>query len=211
MVETGLDLLERGEPAASMLMAEAGAELGLEGVERLTREIARYYESNPDVAVWGEWDPFLEQAFEGADLIAPGENGVIGQFLSADARERILVLLSNSRNPTVRTLLATRELATYRRFMPVFSAAGQPLEATINLTALLAQSEQFSSNAAREIRAMSGDAIATGEAAGIERLYADILALGRQFNWGQLTALVRAAATTESFGKLCQLLHRLRL
>jgi len=209
VVETGHDLLERGEVAASVLLAEAGAELKLEGVERLTREVAGYIEVNPDVAVWGEWDPFLEQAFRGAEPGVPGENGVIGQFISADARERVLALLSNSRSPTVRVLLATRDLTTYRRFMPVFSAAGQPLEATINLTALLTQSEQFSTNAAREIRAMAGDALATGEAAGIERLYADLLSLGRRFNWGQMTALVRPAATTETFGKLRQLLQRL--
>jgi hypothetical protein len=190
-------------------MAEAGAEMNLDGFDRLTRGVARYYETNPDLAVWGEWNPFLEQAFEGSDPGVPGKNGVIGQFLSKDARARVLALLSNSRNPTVQAVVATRELTTYRKFMPVFSAAGQPLEATINLAALLSQSEQFSTNAAREIRAVAGDALATGEAAGIERLYVDLLALGRRFDWGQLTALVRTAATTETFGKLRQLLQRL--
>jgi hypothetical protein len=89
----------------------------------------------------------------------------------------------------------------------VFSAGGAPLEATINLAAMLVQSDALGPKAVRELRTLAEDANRTGEVAGLEMVYLDLLALGRRCNWGQLTGLTRNVESLETLAKVRHLLQ----
>src|SRR5690606_32169914 len=72
------------------------------------------------VAVWGGYDPFLQQIFgENPPRLAVENPPVIPLFISREARERLREFLENSGKPGVRAVMETRSVESANRFMPV--------------------------------------------------------------------------------------------
>jgi hypothetical protein len=202
--DVALDRLDAGRPGPARILADAAVAVKLPEAERLVERVGRYLETNPDLAVWGEANPYLTNALTTTGVVtAPSEQvGIVRQILPTRARAELRTFLGRSRNATVQSLLATAELQTWKQFLPVFSSGGAPLEATILLTALLVQSDEFGSGAARELRALAEKTVQTGQAAELELFFLDVLSLGRRYDWSQLAAITRDAGSLESIAKI---------
>ncbi|RME69482.1 MAG: hypothetical protein D6781_08490 [Verrucomicrobia bacterium] len=202
------DALDEGRPGVADLLADGAAAVQHGAAEIMREAVDRYLEHNPDLAIWGAGDPYLTHAFR-PEFIATRDPraGVIKHFLPAEARRSLRGFLEGSRNATVQTLLATADLQSYRQFLPVVSASGAPLEATILLAAMLVQSDRLGDGALRELRAKAERAVSTGDAAELELFYLDLLSLARRLNWGQLTEITSRADSTEALGELRHLLQ----
>jgi hypothetical protein len=99
-------------------------------------------------------------------------------------------------------VVATRDLKSYQQFLPVISAGGAPLEATINLASMLVQTQAFSDEVIVELLAVAEEAVRTGDATRLEATYLDVLALGRRYNWGQLVGIVRGAGSLKTLSQI---------
>lgn len=197
-----LDALDQGRPGVGRLLAEGAVAVRHPAAAGLRERVAAYLEANPDLAAWGEVNPHLTGALGTAPRAPAGEGGIVRQILPAASRTALRAYLGNSRNATVRALLATAELPTFRQFLPVFSSGGAPLEATILLAALLVQGDELGSGAARELRTVADEAVRTGEAGKLEIVYLDLLSLGRRHDWGALAALTRGARSLDALARL---------
>lgn len=151
----------------------------------------------PRMRLAGGTAPFYQEflALIEANPEAP-DPSVVARLVSSANREELLGFLSESRRLSVQFVLDTRGLTTVTRFMPVSSAAGQPLEAALLLTALLLQADRVDLDLADAIAetaqaALEGSRIAVGE---LEDLYLAVLTLGRRLNWAQMTELTRRLA-----------------
>lgn len=195
--------LDDGRPGAAGIYAQAATAVKLPGAESTMELVRQFQIANPDIAPWGEANPYVEGAVpKNAGRALDPNAGAIRHFLPAATRRSITTYLGNSRNAAVRAVLSTRDLATYRQFLPIHSAGGAPLETTILLTALLIESGQLDGAVVREIRALAEQAKTTGEAASIELIYLDFLSLGQRYNWGQLAALVRDVGSLEVIAQI---------
>lgn len=117
------------------------------------------------------------------------ESRAIPFLLDSTYRKHLLGFLENSSNSTVAKILSTRSLTSVVRFMPVSTAAGQPLDATILMTALLIQGDDFPPELTKEMKREAEGAI-RGELSAVDKLesaYLSLLAFGRRMNWVQLT------------------------
>jgi hypothetical protein len=194
--------LDAGRPGAASLVADAALLAKFRNAELLVDRVAEYNRLNPEVAIWGESDPYLANAFKSTPPAADGTGGVLRQFLRADARRSVGEFLASSKNGATRAVFATRELQTYQQFLPLISAGGGPLEATIHLTAMLVQTQSLSDEVIAELRAIAEEAVRTGDTARLEAVYLDVLALGRRYNWGQLVAIVRGATSLKTIAQI---------
>jgi hypothetical protein len=203
------DELDAGRPGTAAVFAQAAGAIQLPGADSLTELVRQYQLANTDIAAWGEANAFLQGAVppNAVKALDPSA-GVIRHFLPAATRRSLTTYLANSRSSAVKALLQTRDLATWRQFLPIHSAGGAPLETTILLTAMLVASDEVTTPVARELRALAEEAVATGEAAKIEMVYLDVLSLGQRYTWGQLAALTRDLGSLENLARLRHL-HKL--
>ena len=194
--------LDAGRPGAAALVADAALLVHFRHAELLVDRVAEYNRLNPEVALWGESDPYLANAFDPAPPAGDGTGGVLRQFLRAEARRSVGEFLAASKNSATRAVAATRDLLTYQQFLPTVSAGGAPLEATVHLTAMLVQTQALSDEVIVELRTLAEEAVRTGDASRLEATYLDVLALGRRYSWGQLVALVRGAGSLKTISQI---------
>jgi len=194
--------LDAGRPGAAALVADAALLVQFRHAELLVDRVAEYNRLNPEVALWGESDPYLANAFDSIPPAGDGTGGVLRQFLRAEARRSVGEFLAASKNSATRAVVATRDLRTYQQFLPMISAGGAPLEATVYLTAMLVQTQALSDEVIMELRAIAEEAVRTGDASRLEATYLDMLALGRRYSWGQLVALVRGAGSLKTLSQV---------
>lgn len=200
LIQLGEDLLREGRPGSAGLVAQAAEGLDLPGAAGLKRRVLERKEESIDLKVFGQWEPLLDQVFTAEQAQAAAEReGFVSQMLRPEIRHSAARLLANSRNPSVQRILETRGVTEWRQFMPVGSAAGQPLEAVILTTALLAQASQFSAGVANSLDAAVAEALAEGRAARLELFYLDLLTLGRRLPWSGLVDLTRRVDDLDGF------------
>lgn len=192
LVEAG-----RGTPTVDQL-AELYLDAGKVGPAALlgstSPRLETILQERPQYGITGGPAPYLEQflELEGVKSAKHSTGDVISLLLPAENRRQMLDFLGFSANASVKAALATRSLTGTVLFMPVSSAAGQPLEATILMTGLLLQGNHLEAEMARELRLLSEEAM-TGERVALARLektYLSLLSLGKRFNWTQLTELL---------------------
>ncbi|MDQ8185931.1 hypothetical protein [Pelagicoccus sp. SDUM812002] len=207
--EQGRALLLDGNYGAARLIGDAAMELEEAKAALLVSQVSMELESNPQLARWGAWDPFLEAALKSVPLEDySSEPGTLGILLAKPCLAAVSGLLENSRNPLVKDLLATGEFTTYRRLFPVTSTSGRPLEVTLLGLGLLAQGDHFSDSLRAELRGLILDAKATGNIGTLEDFYLDTLSLLRVFDWGQLKEVFFKVQTGDELKRLRFLLHR---
>lgn len=132
---------------------------------------------------------------------------VMQLMLPAPRREATLSYLLQSPNTRVQALLRARELSGWSHFMPVFSSSGHPLDAALQLTALLEQSGAWRGDLARQWQPLV-QAAAEGDVAALrnleERLTA-VVTIGMRARWAEMAALVNLLPDAESLQQFAHL------
>lgn len=161
-------------------------------------------EQDPLLVYTGGSAPYWQAFIQNAPRLNPSSPQVAAVLLPRENREWLLGFLEQSTNRTVQELLATRELTGWQLFLPVFSASGQPLDATILTVALLEQGQSFANELADTLRVVAGRAANGDERAlrELEAIYAAVLTLARRSDWNQLSAWVAFASDTEELMRI---------
>ena len=169
-------------------------------------------ERRPAYALSGGPAPYFEQFLSmlAVDPKSLPANEVMSLLIRSEYRRHLLGFLENSSNAAVHTLLETRRLTAYTRFMPVATPAGQPLDAAILTTALLVQGSHLSPEVLREIKFMAERTIAQDRLAleRLEEFYLTVLSLARRLNWVQLSELLKRFSSVETLNLTASFLRR---
>lgn len=210
LVEYGRTLREADKVGPASLVRDAAKKLALPGAETLAAALAADGQRQPELVAWGGLDPYLEQVFAGKSrpVAATAVSlPAIQEFLPAKARDTVRAYLVNSRSSAVKALLATAEIDRTKRFIPARRAGGQPLDATILMTALLHQGNWLSEPLAREVRGRAELAGQRGDLEPIEDFYYDLLSLARRLNWVQLGEWLRVCPDLKTAGEFAHLMR----
>lgn len=148
--------------------------------------------------------PYWEEFVAMASRLREDVPTVAASLLPPENREVMLNFLRESSSRKVLALLETRGLTGFQLFLPVYSSAGQPLDATILTMALLEQSNAFAMDLSDDInrqvrRALDGDPDALMQ---LEASFAAILTLARRSNWSQLESWMGVLANNRDLMRL---------
>jgi hypothetical protein len=198
---------DRIGPARLLLAAAEQIDADAPGREKLAAALKSSESAHPKSRVWGGPAPYLEKVFEKS---SPATNvqskPVVDLLLFKDARATLTEELAHSRDPGVAEVLRTRSMTNLVFFPAVSSASGQPLEATVVLTALLFHQDQLAPALRDAVGSLALTANRSGADQGLEAIYLDLFALGKRLNWGQLTELIRSVPDTNSLHEAAELL-----
>ncbi len=210
LVEFADTLREADKLGPATLVGAAAKKLTLPGAIAFEAKLADTAQRQPELVPWGGLDPYLEQVFAGrarANVAPAVPVPAIKEFLPAKQREAVRAYLGNSRSGAVKALLATAEIDHTQRFIPARRAGGQPLDATILMTALLHQGNWLSEPLAKDVRGRAEAAVAAGNLEPIEDFYFDLLSLSRRLDWVQLGEWLRNCPDAKTVGEFAQLLR----
>jgi len=131
---------------------------------------------------------------------------VIDVVLPRQNRQLLARYLSGSANHAVAELLKVRDMTGWRRFMPVNSPAGHPLDASVLSLALLVQGDCVRPELARRIPDMIENALAgrRDEQDRLEDMLLAVLVLDRRMDWTQMAELVRCADSPEALAGIAR-------
>lgn len=149
---------------------------------------------HPALFYWGGKDPQIEHLF--STNAYSSEISLVQVFMSEAVRKVVYPYLTDSTSPGVQAIARTRDLNTYKRFMAATKPGGQPLDATIVLTALFYGSERLSRPFMAEIRTIAENALKSSNPTDLENVYYAIMVLGNRLNWGQLTEVLHSFQST---------------
>ena len=185
------DYMLTGQVGPVRLLWEADIRLPSTPAER--RRMQELVQRHPHYWHSGGPSPYYE-AFLALVKVPGGpehERNVIQMVLPRAHRQLLAEYLSGSSNLAVQDLLALRAATGWRHFMPVQSAAGHPLDASLLTLALLVQSDSLRPALRREVQLLAAAVQAQdrGRQDELEDLLLAVLSLGRQMDWVQLTAL----------------------
>ncbi len=184
----------------AQMFLQAADSLDVPDTLGVRKQVYELIETYPEFLVSGGPDPYFDQILRiDPQLRVSTKTALLPNFIPRQTRKSLSAFLENSRSSTVQAVLSTREMTGTRRLMPVYSAAGQPLEATILLTALLIQGNHFSPEVAGQLRSLADQHEELYATQDLERIYFAILSLGQRLNWDQLVGLL---AYIESVGQL---------
>lgn len=200
----GLAAVNAQRPGVANLALSAAMTVKDEHVARLTAELAAL-EARRGWNAWGGADPFIESVFKGQSGPRLASEIILPFLLSATNRTVLREHLASARSPGVQAILQTSSLSSTTQFVPVGRPGGQPLEATILLTALLYQGERFAPLLAQDIRTTAERANETRLAGEWETLCMDLLTLARRMDWLQLGELLRHVPNARALSDLAQL------
>ncbi len=210
LVAFGEELRAADKLGPAAMVGDAALKLALPGAAGFQAQLADDAQRQLEIVPWGGVDPYLEQVFAGRSRPHAAEPKLvpaIQAFLPAKAREAVRGYLANSRAGVVKALLATAEIDRTNRFVPARRAGGQPLDATILMTALLNQGNWLSDALSREVRGRAESAVQRGELEPIEGFYYDLLTLSRRLNWIQLGEWLRSCPDVKTVGEFAQLVR----
>lgn len=191
VVEEAEQLFITDHIGSSQIFLIAGDSLGVDGVSNVQERVDELLELYPEFVVSGGPDPYFDQILRmDSQLRVSTKAELLPNFIPRQTRKSLTSFLENSRSTTVQAVLGTRAMTGTRRLMPVHSAAGQPLEATILLTALLIQGNHFSPEVATQLRTLSDKHEELYATQDLERIYFAILSLGQRLNWDQMVSLL---------------------
>ena len=149
---------------------------------------------------WGGYDPHLEQVFNLRDSALAATNQPIIPILIPEAnRTTVARFLTASRSSAVSAILDTRSITNFSQFAPALGPGGQPLDATILMTALLVHSDHLHSELAAELKNLVETARANpSKRQALEIFYLDLLSAGKRLNWIQLAELMKLSPDTRT-------------
>jgi hypothetical protein len=203
--QMGLDLVkvERSGPATLVLNSAQATQDPQ--APALAANLAALSSRQPGLARWGSHERNLETLL-GASLtgLKPG-TPALEVFITEPVRAKLVDHFKNSRLPGVQSILRTRDLTNTTAFVPATRPGGQPFEATILLTALLYEGENFSNALAQEIKSVADAANESKNTTAWENVCVDLLALGKRMNWAQMTELLRFVTNAKTLAGFAQI------
>lgn len=194
-----------GQLGPATLYVDLAKALRTPGARELELSLLQASERDPWLAFWGGRDAQIETLF--GTNAQPQSMSLLQIFMSDQVRQAVQPHLNDSISPHVRSIVRTRELTGYQRFVPANKPGGQPLDATIVLTSLFCASERFTPTLVAEITTVADRASAGEELAPLEEVYYSILVLGNRLNWGQLTELLGRMQTTSELKRFAKLIN----
>lgn len=209
LVEEGLALVKQEEIGSAKLLLSAAEQLDLPRKETLAAALTLAEQAKPKMRLWGAPALYLERIFErNPPTTNRASQAIIDILIPRGARETVWTTLRDSRKPGVLEIVKTRDLTNTVVFPPAKSASGQPLDATIALTALLLQQDQFAAPLRGAIESLVFNSTHGSPVEPLEMVYLDLLALGKRFNYGQLVELLRHIPDTNSLQQAAQVLRQ---
>lgn len=200
------ELLAAGRIGPAVLVSE-GRPRGMEEAHR--QRAHRIRAANPVYAISGGPAPYFIQFLESVAFHPEESAELIPFMLARERREGLAAFLAHSSNELVRDLLRARGLAGWARFLPAYSEAGHPLDATILSAALLEQSGRFPGAVSRRLREVTNESLAAGEASReLERFLLGVFSLGKRMSFGTLSELVARCPDVETLHRVAALLHQ---
>lgn len=191
LVEAGANQVQLDQLGAASIFLDAAESLDVGGGSQVRQSIARATELFLEYAITGGPDVYFDQILRiDPQLRAAKRTELIPILIPSQTRVSLTSFLTNSRSTSVRAVLETKKMAGTRQFMPVDSAAGQPLEATILLSALLMQGNHFSPEVAATVRSLADNIEDVYAVVDLERIYFALFSLGKRMNWNQLVLLL---------------------
>ncbi len=205
VTDFGLHLLKQERPGPARLALDAAKLLRAPDAPRLASGLSEISTQHPELIPWGSREPYLEAIFKWREpAVPPRSEPVLPIFLSERARSTVRGLLANTRVPGVLALMQTREVTRTASFTPALEPGGQPLDATILLTALLFQGSRFSDSMAKEVQSLAESAIQSKQMGKLEDFYLDMLSLGKRLDLCQLGDLLRQCAEIKTLSQIAQ-------
>ncbi|MCC5833585.1 MAG: hypothetical protein JJU20_02525 [Opitutales bacterium] len=200
--------LDAGRLGPAELLWQAG--MGEEPSEESRAYAEQLLSERPVLRYSGGPAPYWEQFVTLAPRLREDVPTVAASLLPPENREVLLRFLRESSNRKVLTILETRDLSGFQLFLPVYSSAGQPLDATILTMALLEQSNAFAMDLSDELNrqvrlAIDGDAEALMK---LEASFAAILTLARRANWSQLESWMSVLSTSRDLMRLSRFVQQ---
>jgi hypothetical protein len=208
LVGEGLSLVDLEKTGPAHLLLDVARQTEAPGTDKLAAALQSFETAHPKLRVWGGAAMFLERAFEKNPATAnlPSQP-IIDLLLAQNERNTLLDALRHSRRPGVLEILQTRALTNTVLFPPATSASGQPLDATIAVTALLFQQDALAGPLRESIQALVAKANQGVMVQPLEEIYFNIHALGKRLDWGQLTDLIRRVPNAEALRETAQLVQ----
>lgn len=170
-----------------------------------------FLDDHPHYRLSGGPAPYFEEFLRiiGEEPRKGDKRKVIEILLPAENREHLLSYLQYSSSAAVQAIADTRSMTATTVFMPVHTPAGQPLDAVILMTALLAQGNHLAPEFLQNFlplvsRATVGERPAVSQ---LERIYFDFLALSKRFDWRQIIELTRRCSDYSTLERLGSLLR----
>ncbi len=203
LIEAAANQVQLDQLGAATIFLDAADSLEVGNSTQVRQSIANAIELFPEYAITGGPDIYFDQILRiDPQLSAAKRIELIPNLIPSQTRATITSFLSHSRSTSVQAVLGTKKMAGTRQFMPVDSAAGQPLEATILLTALLIQGNHFSPAVAASIRTLSDNIEDVYAVVDLERIYFALFSLGKRMNWNQLNRLLPFLESTDQLEKV---------
>jgi len=202
----GRQLVESEKPGPAELVLAAAKMVGDPDATRLGLALDTFAARQKEFMAWGGWDPLFD-SISSLPSVA-GQKGsvpVLRLFVAEKAREALRAYLAKSRSPGVQAVLQTRDIQRTGRFVAATLPGGQPLDATLLLTALLYQGGHLSPALQREVKRLADEANEARSLGPLEGFYLDVLALGRRLNWVQLGELLRTTNDTRTVSEYAHL------
>jgi hypothetical protein len=197
--EFGRSLAELERIGSAQLVWEASKLVVDSGEPLLAAAVADLSSRHPEMVAWGGREPFLDTLIKRQNTSAkPQSQPVLTLFLPEHARSGLREYLESSRSPAVLSLLQTRHLNGYTRFIRADRPGGQPLDATAILAGLLYHGNRFSPSLAKEVKELADHANQSGQVEVLEEFYLDLLTLGKRLNLLQLSDLLALSSDTKA-------------
>jgi len=202
----GLDWTRSEKMGPADLLLKAAEHLSDPGAPGLKAALEELTKHNPQLVIWGGYDPFLEPLVKlRTDANSQQSRPVTELLVRGEARRALREYLTGSRSLGVQALLRLREVQGMTQFVPANRPGGQALETMLLVSALLYQGEHLSPSLQREIRAQAESAVQNGHLGGLETLFLDLLSLSKRLNWIQLCELLRRSDDFKTVGEYAHL------
>lgn len=200
IVEEGVALVGNDRVGPAQIVLTAASDIGHPDTNRLIDALAEYQRRRPELVPWGGSDRHLEQVFNLRESAITATNQPIIPILIPEKnRATVARFLAASRSGSVAAILETRAITNFAQFAPALGPGGQPLDATILMTALLADSNQLNDRLATGLKALAEAAPkSAAERQVLEIFYLDLLSLGKRLNWVQLAELLKLCPDTKT-------------
>ena len=200
------ELLAAGRVGPAALVGES-LPRGMEEAQR--QRASRLRAGNPAYSISGGPAPYFIQFLDSVSYHPEEAAELIPFLLPRERREVMAGFLAHSSNELVRDLLRTRELPGWARFLPAYSEAGHPLDATILSAALLEQSGRFPAPVSRRLREITRESLAAESASrDLERFLLGVFSLGKRMSFASLAELVAHCPDADTFYRVAALLHQ---
>ena len=200
IIDEGLRLVGSDRVGPAQLVLAAATGMGHTNTALLANAIADYQRRRPELAPWGGYDPQLEQVFNLRESALTATNQPIIPILIPEKnRATVARYLVSSKSGTVASIFETRAITNFAQFAPALGPGGQPLDATILMTALLSQSDHLAGTLAAEIKKLAEAAAKQpAQRQALEIFYLDLLSLGKRLNWLQIAELSKICPDTRT-------------